>query len=195
MNPRFGIALLVLLAPTGAAAAEWRMQPATSKLAFEGNSQGSTFQGRFGKFSPRIVFDAANPAAASFDVWIDLASARTSNSERDEALPGKDFFWVEKHPRARFTAKACRSAAPAGRFECAGTLSLRGKSVPVRFPFAWSGDDLRAKLTSKLVLDRLDFDIGAGEWSDPATLAHEVTVRIALDLRATPPTLPSPAPR
>ena len=195
MNPKLCTALLVLLAPTGLTAAEWHMLPATSKLEFEGTSQGSAFQGRFGKFSPRIVFDASKPASASFDVSIDLASAGTDNSERDEALPGKDFFWVEKHPRARFTAKACKPSVAAGQFECAGALSLRGKSVPIRFRFAWKGDARLAKLTSNVALDRLDYDIGAGEWSDSTTLAHEVTVRIALDLRATPPPLPSPAQR
>lgn len=173
-----------------ASGAEWRTQPAGSRLEFVGTSQGSEFAGYFNRFTPRIRFDPLQPATGSFDVTIDPGSANTNNAERDQSLPTPDFFWIEKFPRARFTANACKAVATPGRFQCQGRLTLRGKTRKLAFPFAWSGDAGKARLTSSVVLNRLDFGVGAGDWADPATIGHTVTVKVALDLRAA---IPGPA--
>ncbi len=183
---RWGWLAACLLAST-ASGAEWRTQPASSRIEFVATSQGSEFTGRFERFTPRIRFDPLAPAAGSFDVAIELASANTNNAERDQALPTADFFWTEKFPRARFRANGCKAGAAAGRFQCQGTLALRGKTRKVAFPFAWSGDARKARLTASAVLNRLDFGVGTGDWADPATIGHNVTVKITLDLRAAAP--------
>jgi len=182
-----------LLAST-ANGSEWRTQPAGSRLEFVATSQGSEFTGRFERFTPRIRFDPLQPALGSFDVSVELASANTDNAERDQALPMADFFWVEKFPRARFTADACKATATPGRFQCQGTLVLRGKARKLAFPFAWSGDAKKARLTSSVVLNRLDFGVGSGDWTDSETIGHKVTVKVALDLRAAVPAPGAPAP-
>lgn len=184
-----------LFASDRALASEWRMDPSRSRLEFVANAQGSDFTGRFGRFTPRIRFDPGNPAGASFDVAIELASVDTRNAERDEALPSRDFFWTEKFPRARFTAAGCKPLPAKGRFQCEGTLSLRGKSRKLAFPFAWNGDARTARLSASVPLNRLDFGIGTGEWGDPATIGHRVTVKIALVLRAVAPVANAPASR
>ncbi len=178
--------LLVLCMPAAVGAAEWRMQPAASRLEFSTTSQGSEFKGTFRRFAPRIHFNPSKPGAASFEVSIDIASADTANAERDEALPTPDFFWAEKFPRARFTASACRALPSPGKFACQGTLTLRGKTRKLTFPFAWSGDADSARLTSTVALNRMDFGIGAGDWADAQTIGHVVTVKVELDLRAVP---------
>lgn len=184
MRTLFATALAaLLLAPLHAQGTEWRTEAASSRIEFSGTSQGSKFAGRFKQFTPRIRFDPRQPNAASFDVAIELASADTDNAERDDALPTQDFFWTKKFPRARFTASACRPGSSSGRFVCEGMLNLRGKSRKLAFPFTWSGDAARARLVSSVVLNRLDFDVGTGDWRDPATIGHLVTVTVALDLR------------
>lgn len=183
---RFVLLASCWLAST-ASGAEWSTQPAGSRLEFVGTSQGSEFTGRFNRFTPRIHFEPLQPATGSFDVTIDLASANTDNAERDQSLPTPDFFWIEKFPRARFIANACKAVATPGSFQCQGTLTLRGKTSKLTFPFAWSGDARKARLTSSVVLNRLDFGVGAGDWTDPATIGHKVTVKVALDLRAAAP--------
>lgn len=182
-----------MLATTPVLASEWRTEPAGSRLEFVANAQGSDFTGRFKRFTPRIRFDPTNPAGASFDVAIELASVDTDNSERDEALPTPDFFWTEKFPRARFIATGCRALPAAGRFQCQGTLTLRGKSRKVAFPFAWSGDSRTARLSANVPLNRLDFGIGTGDWADPATIGHRVNVKVALVLSAIAPVPNAPA--
>ncbi len=177
--------LACCLSAAGTGAAEWRTQPQASRLEFAGTSQGSEFKGRFKRFTPHVRFDPTNPAAGAFDVAIELASATTGNTERDEALPTQDFFWVGKFPRARFVANACKALQSPGKFSCQATLTLRGKTRKLVFPVAWSGDKGKARLTSRVELDRLDFGVGAGDWADAATIGHTVTVTVDLDLRAT----------
>jgi len=184
---------ITLLASAQVFASEWRMDPAASRLEFVATAQGTDFTGRFRKFTPRIRFDPMNPAGAWFDVAIELASVDTTNAERDDALPTRDFFWTEKYPRARFTATACKALAAAGRFQCQGTLALRGKSRRIAFPFAWSGDARTARLSASVPLNRLDFGIGTGDWADPATIGHRVSVKVALNLRSTAPAARAPA--
>ncbi len=183
---------LLVVGSTPTLAADWKTDAATSRLEFVASAQGSDFKGRFRKFTPRIRFDPANPAAASFDVSIDLASVDTRNAERDQTLPGADLFWTQKYPRARFTATGCSALPAAGRFQCQGTLALRGKSRKLAFPFTWKGDSRTARLNSSVTLNRLDYGIGAGEWADPATIGHRVNVKIALLLRNSAPTVVAP---
>ncbi len=65
---------------------------------------GAPFTGRFERFQAKIDFDPAKPEAGHADVLIDLASARTGDVQRDEALPQKDWFAVKGANQARFEA-------------------------------------------------------------------------------------------
>src|SRR5690606_26885111 len=78
-----------LLGPgVAAVAADWQVLPAQSELRFVGSPQGEDFEGRFQRFDARIQFDPSDPASPRFAVGIDLASADSANSERDETLLG-----------------------------------------------------------------------------------------------------------
>ena len=73
----------LLLFSNPALAADWTVQ-AGSTLGFSSSQQGEAFEGRFDKFSAQIRFDPAKLALCRFDVGIQLASANTHNSERDD---------------------------------------------------------------------------------------------------------------
>lgn len=176
------LSLAFLLCALPLQAAEWRADPASSRLGFSGSAQGEAFEGRFGEFTPSIVFDPDDLAAARFDVVIRLASADTANAERDEALHSHDFFSVRRHPEARYVAERFRALGD-GRFAADGELSLRGATRPVTLEFEWSGDDATAVLEGRAVLDRLDFDVGGGEWADEGTIARRVVVTTRLSLQ------------
>ena len=175
--------LMILLAGTGASvaahAADWRMQPG-SMLGFSSQFQGEAFAGRFARFSPQIRFDPTHLADSRFDVAIDLASANTSNEERDGMLRGSDFFNVGKHAQARFVAVKFR-ALGGNRYAAEGTLSLNGISKPVILSFSWT-PGAKAVLAGEARLKRLDFGVGRGEWTDTDLLPNNVTVKTRLVL-------------
>lgn len=173
-----GLSSMVTSAPT--AAADWKQQ-AGSTLGFTGQQQGEAFQGQFRKFASTIRFDPAVLAEARFDVSIDIASADSANSERDETMLGAEFFDSKKFPKARFTTSAFRQIAP-GKFEADATLTIRDKRVALKFPFTWSGDAKSAVLKAKVTLDRLAFGLGTGDWEDESSVGHKVDVNVQLKL-------------
>ncbi|WP_395791799.1 YceI family protein [Aquimonas sp.] len=171
-------ALAAAAAP--ASASNWSTDASTSTLAFVGGYMGEDFDGSFKQFTPMIRFDPSDLAQARFEVEIDLASASTGDEEWDGYLAGGDFFNVETFPKARFLAE--RFETTADGFVAHGTLDLRGVQQPVALAFSFSVDGDRAQLKGSAKLDRLAFAVGAGEWEDPETIAHEVTVNTQLTL-------------
>ncbi len=182
------IPLLTLLAVLGgvapAAARDWQQQT-ESQLRFEGNQQGEAFAGQFRRFESRMNFDPDDLAQADFDVRIDLASVDTANSERDQAVLGSDWFDVGRFPQAHFRTRAFRALAE-GRFEADAELQIRGHTRPIKFPFTWTDDAAGSHLHASVVLDRLDFGLGGGEWADDDLIGTKVTVTVDLLLVAKP---------
>ena len=174
---------LSLFAAAGAQGASWTVAK-DSSLRFTGTAQGEAFEGRFGKFDAKIAFDPADLAGSKFDVTIDLASADTQNEERDGTLRDAPFFDVATQPKATFVAT--EFAAAGGGFEARGTLTLRGVARPVTLAFTWTPAGAGATLEGKATLDRMQFDVGGGEWEDAEMIAHEVQVATTLVLQPSP---------
>lgn len=164
-----------------AQAAAYRVLPG-SKLGFTATAEGMPFDGHFARFTPSIEFDPKQLASARFDVRIDLASADTRNTERDEMLHGNGFFNVGKVAQARYVASRFR-ALGGNRYVAEGVLTLNGISKPVPLNFTWSGGT-RPVLVGSAALKRLDFAVGTGEWADTGDLPNEVRVTTRLLLAA-----------
>ncbi len=173
-----GLATALLIGAFGSAeAATWTIDPAQSHLGFTGSQSGTPFQGHFGKFSGTIVFDPADPGAGHADVTIDMSSAVTGDQQKDGALPGSDWFAVDKFPTAHFVATNFK-AKGANAYEADGTLTIRGISNPVvlHFTLAISGD--QAKAEGKAPLLRTDYGVGQGSWSSGQYVGLDVDVTV-----------------
>ena len=171
-----GMVLLALLVlPLAAFAREWKVDPAHSALTFNGTYQDEKFEGRFKRFGAKIDYDPADLAHAKFDVTIDIVSVDTANTERDQALPGKDFFDIAQFPRAHFVTTHFRKAAN-GEVVADGTLSLRGVAKPVTLAVKFSQAGNGATLDVDTTLKRLDFGIGRGDWADTSMIGNDVAV-------------------
>ena len=181
-------ALMLLFVTTAASSADYTMR--AGSLQFIGEQQGERFEGRFERFTPSIRFDATDLAASSFDVLIELASANTDNEERDEALQGEDFFAIAAFPKARFVTTAMRRV-DATHFEADATLTIRDRTVAIKFPFVFEAVANGARLTAKVTLDRLAFGLGAGDWASEDDIGHQVEVRVDLELSRAPTIAPA----
>ena len=174
------IAIICLAAPASLAAAAparaWKVDAAHSMLSFGGTYQGEKFEGRFRRFEAKTLeYDPARLDAAKFDVVVDIASVDTANSERDQALPGADFFDTAKFPQAHFVSTRFRKAADGGVL-ADGTLTLRGVAGPVTLAVKFAPQGHGATLDVSTTLKRLDFGIGGGDWSDTTLIGNEVDV-------------------
>jgi len=162
-------------------AKEWRVDPAASMLGFRGTAQGESFDGRFKQFEATIRFDPADLAGSRFEVRIATASADTANAERDETLLGGEFFDSAAQPTASYVAERFETAGP-GHFRALGQLTLRGITKPVTLDFEWKSRAEGAELIGSATLDRLDFNIGTGDWADPDMIGRKVDVSTRLQL-------------
>lgn len=161
-----------------------------STLTFSSSFQAEAFTGEFSRFTPQIRFNPKQLASSRFDVAIDLLSVNSKNSERDDTLKTADFFDTKKTPNARYTATKFVSLG-GNRYQANGMLSLRGLSKPVALIFTWT-QSKGAVLSGDAVINRLDFNIGTGDWADTELLPNAVKVHTRLIL--TPKPLTSPAP-
>ncbi|MFC4728084.1 YceI family protein [Coralloluteibacterium thermophilus] len=177
--PRLLAAALAVVA-LPALAGRYAPVPDESSLRFASSYEGETFEGRFARFDASIVFDPEDLDTARFDVSIPLSEAGTGNTDRDETLHGRDFFDVARFPIATFVAERFR---PLGgdRYAADGMLSLRGSGAPVTLEFTWSGGD-RPVLRGEATVNRLEFDVGGGDWGDTALIPDAVRVTTHLML-------------
>lgn len=174
-------ALLLLASP---AHATDYVADKSSQLTFVAIYQGESFTGRFQTFTPAISFDPAALERSRFDVRITLASANTDNEERDDLLLGSDFFDSKKLSEARYTATKFR-ALGGNKFVADGNLTLRGISKPIALTFTWT-TGAKTTLQGEARLNRLDFNVGTGDWADTGLLPATVTVKTTLNLTARP---------
>ena len=179
------LALLILglavLAPSAQAAApaRWNVDPAASKLGFQGRMSGDAFSGTFRRWTAVIAFDPKNLAASKAEVAIDVGSAASGDADRDQAMPTADWFAAQRFPKATFVTTSIKDLG-GGRYQAIGDLAIRGVHKPVVLPFtlAISGDT--ARMNGALVLNRTAFGIGQGRWSTRDVVDTSVTVNVSL---------------
>ena len=152
-----------------------------STLTFIAIQQRAAFEGRFEKFQAVIEFAADQLATSHFLVTVDTGSVNTDYADRDEVLRDAPFFDVMRWPEARFEARSFR-ALGGDAYEASGELTLRDQSHPLVVPFSFVTDGEHAQLTGEVVVPRLRFGIGQGEWADTTWIGPDVTVRFTLDL-------------
>ena len=174
--------LLVVGAATAARAATWAVDPGKSKLGFTGQQSGAPFTGRFKTWTAAIDFDPAKPEAGHVSATVEIASATTDDTQKDEAMPGSDWFDAANFAKATFEATGFTPKGP-DSFETKGKLTLRGLTEDVTLPFTLTIAGDQAHAVGKTRLVRTDFGVGQGSWSSGDTVALDVDVD--LDLVAT----------
>lgn len=181
------LALLPASVQAGTACEPFRLEEG-STLTFVAVQAGAAFTGRFEEFDAQITFSASDPEGCSFQVRVGMKSVATDYADRDEIIRGPDFFHVGRFPEARFVAREF-SRTGAEKFVARGVLTIRDKAIPIELPFSFSrdaGQSARYVLSGRVPINRMDFGVGGGEWSDAKWVGHEVEVRFRLFLGRRP---------
>ena len=179
---RLATLLLAFAVPGLATAADYTVQPSTSRLGFSAVFQGESFDGHFNQWTAAIRYDPADLAASRFDVNVTLASVKTDDSDRDSALPGKAFFDVAQFPEAHFVTTGFRRKG--NQVIADGKLTLRGVTQPVSLKVTFKPQAGSAALDVAGAVKRLDFDVGSGEYADTSVIGAEVKIVAHLQLVA-----------
>jgi polyisoprenoid-binding protein YceI len=183
---RLAVVYLVFVTlPAAAAPASWTVDKGASHLGFTAAMSGQPFSGNFGRWNAQIVFDPNNLGASHVTATIDMASAKTDDQTRDEALPTEDWFAVNVFPRATFVSHEIAVVGP-DRYVAQGDLTIRNVTRPVSLPFTLVIEEDTAKMSGSLSLDRRAFGVGQGQFKGGDTVALEVQVNVAITAKRTP---------
>lgn len=153
-----------------------------SQILFTSKQMGVPMEGSFKKFDAQIAFDPKKPEGGSVALQIDTASGGFGVAMSDAELPKAPWFDAGHFPQAVFQSNAIKALGD-GKFEMAGKLTIKGVSRPVTVPvtIAPAGANY-AVASGSFTIQRLDYKIGDGEWTDTSVVANDVQVRFKLTL-------------
>jgi polyisoprenoid-binding protein YceI len=104
----------------------------------------------------------------------------TGLPELDAALQGKDFFAVREFPRVTFVSTSVQVHGAAAQLT-RGILEIKGNRREVEVLLRTQQVSGRLSLSGSFTLDRLQYGIGTGEWTNTKWLGTTVQ----LDIHAT----------
>lgn len=154
----------------------WDIDYQQSYIKFTGDQAGAPFTGEWQKWQADIQFEANNLADSRFNVSIDTASGFSNDKERDETIRSADFFNVNDFAYA--TYKASKFVQINNAYKSDGQLLMKGFVSPAALNFTVTEEGDSVVLTGSTVLDRLVWNIGAGDWTDTSWVGQEVKVSV-----------------
>ena len=167
-----------------AAAPAWAQQklvPAQSTIAFTARQMGVPLQGHFSQFDAQIAFDPAQLASSKIAFTVNTGSATLGSRETDAELPKAEWFNTARFPQATFQSSSIK-ALGSGKFEVAGKLSIKGQAHDVVVPVTLVQTGATTLASGTMLLKRLTYKIGDGEWADTSLVADDVQVQFKLAL-------------
>ena len=147
-----------------------------STIRFVTRQMNVPVEGAFRKFDATVAFDPARPAATKAEFEVDLGSIDLGNAEGETEAKRKAWLDVQVFPSAKFVAAAVKQTGP-GKYEATGPLTIKGATQTITAPFTLAEAAGMRTVDGQFTLKRLQFRIGAGEWSDTDTVADEVLVK------------------
>ena len=154
-----------------------------SQLSFTYKQMGVEVEGHFDQFQTTLNFDPAKPAAGDVRVEVDLASANAGSPDATDSIKQGAWFDSSHFPKAIFAGKGF-SAAGANKFQAKGTLSLKGKTLPVVIVFSSTpAANGSLNINGQTSLKRTAFAVGTGEWADTGTVEDDVVVKFHLQYK------------
>jgi polyisoprenoid-binding protein YceI len=133
---------------------------ANSSIGFIGSKVTGKHEGKFEKINGKLTLadGKAEGGAVSFEV--ETASVKTDQADLDKHLQNKDFFDVEKFPKATFTSTAIKVGGDKGATHTVtGDLELHGVKKTITFPVTIAITPEGATGTSEFSINRKDFGI------------------------------------
>jgi polyisoprenoid-binding protein YceI len=158
----------------------YRADDHNGSVSFEVKQAGAPFRGKFRRFGGEVCL--LEGRATRIDVWLDPATVEAGLAEIDAALKDRDFFAVDRYPRVIYTS---HSVETRGRTQLAhGVLEIKGKRLDLDVPFSLQREGDNPIVSGTLTLNRLEYGIGIGEWSNTKWLSGEVNVQFRATLSA-----------
>lgn len=131
----------------------------------------------FRNFTGTIVYDAANPAATSAELAVDMNSLDVGDETSSAEVRKPAWFDSGKYPQATFRSTAVKPGAP-GQFDATGTLSIKGQTQSITVAITVQRVGNFNAYDGNFELSRKFFGIGDASWDE--VLDDKVRVRFHL---------------
>ncbi len=182
-----GIVALVLTmaGAMGVGLANQPMIADQSEVTYVASQAGVQVEGNFNRFDAQVNLDPKHPESSSVSFSVDTASVAFPSSDVQNELARPDWFDTSRFPKAQFRSSSLRGLG-AGRYEIAGTLTIKSHVHDVRFPVDLKRSGATTFAVGALSIKRLDYGIGEGEWSDTSLVDDEVQIKFKIALSGLP---------
>ena len=185
----YSLLFIFLLVPIQAVAQQWELDTAHTNFYFEVNHTYVAVRGQFMDFSGDVYFDPENLANNKFDFVINVNSIDTKIGKRDTHLRSPDFFDAGKYPLITFKSSNV-SHAGNNKYIVEGVLSIKDVSKKIALEFVYYGQkenpikpgQIVAGLDSRLMIDRLEYNVGDGKFYKMGIVDKDVNILIVLEL-------------
>lgn len=169
---------------------DYSIDPAHSRIGFVArHAMVTKVRGSFDEFTGAIHLDAAEPARATAEISIDVASVDTRNEQRDGHLRTNDFFDAQTYPTITFKSTSVKQLDESN-FAVTGDLTIKGvtKSVTVDFEFAGVATDpfgnVRAGFEGTASLNRSDYGVSFNAALETGGLLVSEKITIEIEISA-----------
>lgn len=150
-----------------------------STLGFRTSWSGDAIAGGFTHFDGDIDFNPDLLDRSHVEIRVDTGSAFTGDAQRDETLKSADWFSIGAHATATFKADRFRKVGT-DRYVAAGTLRLKGVTLPISLPFTLRIDGDKATMRGSATIDRTAYKIGEGDYASTSEIPAAVKLDVAV---------------
>jgi polyisoprenoid-binding protein YceI len=119
---------------------KWIIDAAHSSISFTvKHLMISNVRGLFGLFDASIYTTDKDFTTTQVDLWIDAASIKTGDVQRDVHLKSADFFDVENFKQISFTTTSIEKPDKHGNHEMWGELTMKGITKLIKLGVRFGG--------------------------------------------------------
>lgn len=152
----------------------------TSKLEFVGSKVTGSHNGAFGNFDGRVELVDGKIEASSVRVDIDMKSVSTDTEKLTGHLKSKDFFEVDRYPKATFTStKIVPGGEKGATHTVTGNLELHGVTKSITFPATITVGAEAVNANAEFAIDRTNFGINYEGMADNL-IRKEVVLKLSI---------------
>ena len=118
---------------------DYTIDPAHSRIGFAvRHAMVTNVRGEFTEYEGKLHLDGTDPAKATAELVIKVASVDTKQEQRDEHLRTGDFFAAETYPEITFRSASAEQVGD-DTYRLHGELTIKGVTRPVSLDLEFTG--------------------------------------------------------
>ena len=169
---------------------DWTLDPTHTRIGFVArHAMVSKVRGAFNEFEGSLHLDAANPAASSAELTVQVASVDTRNAQRDEHLRTNDFFDAPTFPVITFKSTSVEQIDNE-HFKVTGDLTIKDVTKPVTVDWELTGlatdpwGNLRVGFEGSATINRTDYGVNFNAILEAGGVMVSEKVTLEFDVEA-----------